>query len=252
LMAGSFNFPSIFMFTTRVEADWRPTVDEVLAPLSLHLLPVFIILSIPQVNTIWSRVLGKFHVSKFLFCESLSFSCPCWLSGQCATVLWLLDHDYLDCLERWLKCPQLFVGCTQRVLSLPMSLTECPVCVSPLNSGTRWGIHGTRKNDEDSTEHGTRGHDEDSTEHGTRGNDEDPTEHGTRGHDEESTELGDTMRNSRNSEKRWRFHGTRGHDEDSTEHGTRGNDEDSTEHGTRGHDEESTELGNTVKTPRIY
>jgi hypothetical protein len=121
-MAGPFNFLSTFMSITGVVADWRATVDEFLAPLSPPLLPVFIILSIPQENTIWNGVLGKFHVSKLLFCDSLSFSCPCWLSGKCATVLWPLDRDCLDCLERWLKCPQLLipfivlqktVGCTQ-------------------------------------------------------------------------------------------------------------------------------------------
>jgi hypothetical protein len=29
------------------------------------------------------------------------------------------------------------MGCTQRVLSLSLSRAECPVCVSPLNSGIR-------------------------------------------------------------------------------------------------------------------
>jgi hypothetical protein len=46
------------------------------------------------------------------------------------------------------------MGCSQRVLSLPISHAECPVCVSPLKSGTRWRLHWTRGRDEDSTELG--------------------------------------------------------------------------------------------------
>jgi hypothetical protein len=36
----------------------------------------------------------------------------------------------------------------------PYVTTECPVCDSPLNSGTRWRLHGTRGHDEDNTELG--------------------------------------------------------------------------------------------------